>query len=77
MVVVTDDRESVIRAGKDLAPHLSAEELLEVPIVLVGTVDEIVAQVRRLREDHGISYLTVLQPYMGAFAPIMDALRGR
>ena len=75
MVVVTDEREAAIRAQSHMAPYLTTDELLDVPILLVGTVGQIVEQVRRLRDDHGISYLTVLQPSMDAFAPVLQALR--
>jgi alkanesulfonate monooxygenase SsuD/methylene tetrahydromethanopterin reductase-like flavin-dependent oxidoreductase (luciferase family) len=53
------------------------EQALRLPVLLVGTVDEIVAQVRAQRERYGFSYLTVLEPYMEEFAPVVAALRGR
>jgi hypothetical protein len=31
--------------------------------------------VRALRERFGFSYLTVLEPFMEAFAPVMERLR--
>lgn len=74
-VVVTEDREAAVRPFLELVPHLTAAQLLELPIVLVGTVEEITAQVRAQRERYGFTYLTVLEPCMEAFAPVMAALR--
>ncbi|CQR65278.1 LLM class F420-dependent oxidoreductase [Streptomyces leeuwenhoekii] len=74
-VVVTEDREAAVRPFLELVPHLTAAQVLELPIVLVGTVEEITAQVRAQRERYGFTYLTVLEPCMEAFAPVMAALR--
>ncbi|MFG3548968.1 LLM class F420-dependent oxidoreductase [Streptomyces sp. NPDC047725] len=75
MVVVTDDREAAVRPLLEHVPHLTDDQALEVPIVLLGTLGEITAQVRAQRERYGFTYLTVLEPYMEAFAPVMRALR--
>jgi probable F420-dependent oxidoreductase len=74
-VVVTEDREATVRPFLELVPHLTAAQVLELPIVLVGTVEEITAQVRAQRERYGFTYLTVLEPCMEEFAPVMAALR--
>ncbi|MFI2412718.1 LLM class F420-dependent oxidoreductase [Streptomyces sp. NPDC018947] len=75
MVVVTDDREAAVRPLLEHVPHLTDDQALELPIVLLGTLEEITAQVRAQRERYGFTYLTVLEPYMEAFAPVMRALR--
>jgi probable F420-dependent oxidoreductase len=75
-VIVTSDRHG---AARDLAvrwPQLSVEELLESPFLLVGTVDEMVEDLRARRERWGISYYTVPEPFMSAFAPIVNRLAG-
>jgi probable F420-dependent oxidoreductase len=77
MVVVTNDREAAVRPLLDRVPDLTLEQALELPILLVGTLEEIVAQVLAQRERYGFSYLTVLEPYMEAFAPVLAELRGR
>ncbi|GGZ45900.1 LLM class F420-dependent oxidoreductase [Streptomyces bluensis] len=76
VVVVTDDRSAAVQEWLPRIPHLSEEQVLQLPIVLVGTLKEIVDQVRAQRERYGISYLTVLEPNMEVFAPVIDALRG-
>ncbi|MFG2133425.1 LLM class F420-dependent oxidoreductase [Streptomyces sp. NPDC048751] len=77
MVVVTEDREKAVRPLLERVPELTVDQALELPILLVGTVDEIVAQVLAQRERYGFTYLTVLEPYMEAFAPVVEALRER
>jgi probable F420-dependent oxidoreductase len=89
-VTVTDDRRSAAeelvaehraaaeKAGvTDERAVLSTEEALETPYLLIGTVDEIAAQLRRTRERWGYSYITVHEPYMRAFAPVIERLRGQ
>jgi probable F420-dependent oxidoreductase len=76
IVVVTEDRGGAVRPWLPRIPHLTEEQVLELPIVLVGTLEQIVEQVRAQRERSGISYLTVLEPNMEVFAPVVEALRG-
>ncbi|MBY8338691.1 LLM class F420-dependent oxidoreductase [Streptomyces spinosirectus] len=77
LVAVTDDRASAVRPLAERVPDTTVEQALRLPILLVGTVAEIVAQVRAQRERYGFSYLTVLEPYMEEFAPVVAELRGR
>ncbi|MGY1584083.1 LLM class F420-dependent oxidoreductase [Streptomyces sp. MN13] len=77
LVAVTEDREAALKPFLPYVPHLSAEQALELPVVLAGSVEHIVEQALERRERYGFSYLTVLEPSMEAFAPVMAALRGR
>ncbi|WP_328429206.1 LLM class F420-dependent oxidoreductase [Streptomyces sp. NBC_00443] len=77
MVTVTGDREAVIQPLLDRVPELTLEQALALPIVMTGTLDQITAQVLAQRERYGFSYLTVLEPYMEAFAPVMTRLRDK
>ena len=75
-VIVTDDRR---RTAEELAgrwTQLSPEEILESPFVLIGTVRELVENLRARRERWGISYYVVFEPYMEAFAPVVADLAG-
>ena len=89
VVTVTDDRQSA--AEKLVAEHraaaekagltderalLTVDEALNTPYLLIGTADEIAAQLRRSRERWGFSYITVHGPYMREFAPVIERLRG-
>ncbi|MFE4699203.1 LLM class F420-dependent oxidoreductase [Streptomyces sp. NPDC056738] len=77
IVAVTDDRAAAVRPWLPRLPHLTEREVLDLPIVLIGTSDQIVGQVLDLRERFGFSYLTVLEPNLEAFAPVVRALSGR
>ncbi|MFJ9736379.1 LLM class F420-dependent oxidoreductase [Streptomyces sp. NPDC101171] len=75
LVAVTDDPEPVLKPLLERQPQLSLEEALALPIVLVGPLDQLVERVRAQRERFGFSYLTVLEPSMEAFAPVLARLR--
>ncbi len=70
---VVPNRHEVAAA---LAPAfgITPDEALEMPIVLVGTVDEICADLIERRERYGFSYIVVHD--MTAFAPIVARLAG-
>jgi probable F420-dependent oxidoreductase len=76
MVVVTDDRQAAVQPLLPHLPHLTEEQVLELPIVLVGTRKQIAEQVRTVREQYGFSYLTVLEPNMEALGAVIAELRG-
>ena len=75
IVTVTDDPGAAIQPVAVPRPHLTEQQVLELPIVLVGTLDDIVERVRAQRDRSGFSYLTVLEPNMEAFAPVIARLR--
>jgi probable F420-dependent oxidoreductase len=88
-VIITDDRQAAAaqmaaedRAAAEAAGATDeravpdAGEILESPFLLIGTADEIAGQLRRSRERWGYSYITVHEPYMRAFAPVIERLRG-
>ncbi|WCH96053.1 LLM class F420-dependent oxidoreductase [Streptomyces moderatus] len=77
MVTVTQDREAVVQPLLDRVPEITLEQALALPILLIGTLEQITAQVLAQRERYGFSYLTVLEPYMEAFAPVIERLRGK
>jgi probable F420-dependent oxidoreductase len=65
-----------LEVAAQLAPAfgLTPEEALEMPIVLVGTVDEICADLVARRDKYGFSYIVVHD--MDAFAPVVAKLAG-
>ncbi|MBD9726146.1 LLM class F420-dependent oxidoreductase [Streptomyces caniscabiei] len=77
IVELTEDRAAAVRPWLGHLPNLSEKQVLQLPLVLVGTLEEIVAQVLAQRERYGFSYLTVLEPNMEAFAKVVEALQGR
>ncbi|MFI0191114.1 TIGR03621 family F420-dependent LLM class oxidoreductase [Streptomyces sp. NPDC017082] len=75
VAAVTDDPEPVLRPLLEYKPGLTLDRALDLPIVLAGPLEDVVAKVRAQRERYGFSYLTVLEPYMEAFAPVLARLR--
>ncbi|RII13932.1 methylenetetrahydromethanopterin reductase [Streptomyces sp. YIM 130001] len=75
-VTVTDDRAAVADSLLGLAPDLTRDDLLAMPILAIGTVPEIVGQLRAQRERFGFSYLTVLEANLEAFGPVVAELSG-
>ena len=73
LAMVSPDREAV---AAEMAPLLgiSAEEALASPHALVGTVDQIVDEVKGWRERWGFSYVSIDAAAMEDFAPVVEAL---
>jgi probable F420-dependent oxidoreductase len=63
--------------ANQLAPvrGLSADQLLAVPTVLIGTARQIADQLLEYREKLGISYVTVSEYNVEALAPVIELLR--
>jgi hypothetical protein len=61
-------------AAQFLAP---VAELLESPLILVGTADQMAADLEARRARFGISYLTVFDRDMEAMAPVIERLKSR
>ncbi|MBB5852905.1 TIGR03621 family F420-dependent LLM class oxidoreductase [Amycolatopsis umgeniensis] len=79
-VVVTEDRRAAAESWREEVQDqdgLDVETLLETPQLLFGTVDEIVRQLEERRERYGFSYITVFQPMLETFAPVVKELSGQ
>ena len=76
-VVVTEDRHGAAEELTRRWSQLSADEILQSPYVLIGTVGQIVEDLLARRELWGISYYVVQAPYLDAFAPVVSRLAGR
>ena len=55
---------------------VALEVVLETPYVLLGTIEQICDTLQQRRERYGISYLTVFERDMEAFAPVVTRLAG-
>jgi probable F420-dependent oxidoreductase len=73
--ITTDRRAAAERIAADLP--VSAEEVLDSPAVLLGTVDEIAETLIERRERYGFSYIVILEAVVEAFAPVVERLDGR
>jgi probable F420-dependent oxidoreductase len=70
---VTDDAEKAVAPLAE-AFGGSVEDVLASPVVLVGTVDEILTRLRERRDRWGYSYYTIQQPVTEEFAAVVARL---
>lgn len=70
---VTDDGAAMAK-GMGGAFGLSAEEMAEHPHALIGSVDAICEELERRRERFGMTYVTIGDNAMEAFAPVVARL---
>ncbi len=74
-LTLTKNRRSVaVEHAEELG--ISGEEVLESPLELIGTIEQVVDDLLSRRERYRISYLTIPDRYMQAFAPIVERLSG-
>jgi probable F420-dependent oxidoreductase len=76
VVQVGPERDEAVR---NLAPMfgLSEEDARDVPLALVGTVDQICETIEERRRRWGFSYWIVHEAEMEAFAPVVERMTGR
>lgn len=55
---------------------ITTEQFLEMPFLLIGSVSQMVEKLQMLREQYGISYITVYGAVLDAFAPVVAKLAG-
>lgn len=76
IVLETKDRRAAAEeVSERFGRVLSADEILETPFVLIGTVDEMAERILRYRERYGFTYYTVHGSYLEAFAPVIERVR--
>ena len=75
VAAITDDRQAMAEA---IAPGfgLTAEAALEVPMVVVGTVDQVCETLQARRERYGFSYYVFHEQDIEPFAPVVARLAG-
>jgi probable F420-dependent oxidoreductase len=71
------DGAEAIAAGMGQAMGLSQAEMLRHPHGLFGTVDRVCEELERRRSLYGISYVTVGDAALEAFAPVVARLAGK
>lgn len=75
LVEFTDDPLALAEQYAPLFDQ-TPEDLLEMPLGLVGTVDGMVETLQRRREEFGLTYIVVHEPEMEAFAEVVSRLAG-
>ena len=85
VVKITDDR---IKGAEQIAQNMAGwppgfiinppnlEHILASPQFLVGTVDQIVADLQEYRQRFGLSYFTVFGNFLEEFSPVVERLAG-
>ncbi len=80
-VFTTEEREQAAQfIAATMAPNipdLTPEVILSVPYLLIGSVDQICADLLARREQFGISYITIFERSMEALAPVVARLAGK
>lgn len=86
LVVEDGDRRRVLAAELKrqkaaglgfITAGLNEQQILESPIALVGSSDQIEEDIQIWRQRWGVSYVIVTFPMMEKFAPIVERLTGR
>jgi probable F420-dependent oxidoreductase len=76
-VIVTDNRREVAEELTSRWSQLSPAEILQSPYALIGTVGQLIDDLKARRERWGISYFVIFEPYIETFAPVVANLAGR
>ena len=58
------------------ANYVTPEQVMDVPVALFGTTDEMCAQLEQRRERWGLSYHCVQLDALDAIAPVVERLAG-
>lgn len=77
-VEITTDRHAAAEVWHERTERsavANARELLDAPQLLLGTVEEIAGQLLARRERYGFSYITVFEPNLETFAPVIRELQ--
>jgi probable F420-dependent oxidoreductase len=74
-VTLTGDRGGAAEKIRAQLPSLSSEDILSSPYLLIGTADQIAAQLQEQRDRVGISYITVFEKDLEATARVIELLR--
>lgn len=75
-VTITDDAEGTLGAIAGMM-GVTAEQVADSPVALVGSVEGIIETLRARRERFGFNYVVVHENEIDSFAPIVAALAGK
>ena len=56
---------------------ITAEQVLEMPSMLIGSIDQITEKIQTLREKYAFSYFVISDTHIETFAPIVAQLNGK
>ncbi|RDI51112.1 LLM class F420-dependent oxidoreductase [Nocardia mexicana] len=69
------ERPEILERFATHLPDGAADNLEDIPVVLLGSPGQMADQLRERRKRYGISYFTVLEPNLEKFAPVIEQLR--
>jgi probable F420-dependent oxidoreductase len=76
-VELTGDRHGVAEELTSRWTQLSADDVLQSPYALIGSVEQMADDLEFRRQRWGISYYVIHESYLDAFAPVVARLAGR
>jgi probable F420-dependent oxidoreductase len=75
-IIFTDDRRSHIESLiRQQGWDVTVEAVLQMPSMLIGSIEEIAQDLQARRESYGFSYYVVADDQMDSFAPVIEWLR--
>jgi probable F420-dependent oxidoreductase len=75
-IIFTDDRRSHIESLiRQQGWDITVEAVLQMPSMLIGSIEEIAQDLQTRRESYGFSYYVVADDQMDSFAPVIEWLR--
>jgi probable F420-dependent oxidoreductase len=75
-IIFTDDRRSHIESLiRQQGWDVTVEAVLQMPSMLIGSIEEIAQDLQTRRESYGFSYYVVADDQMDSFAPVIEWLR--
>ena len=74
VVEVTQDRDAAIRKISSRLPGASADDLAQTPFVLIGTYEQMAAQLRAQADEFGISSYVIREPAVPDLEYVMRLL---
>jgi probable F420-dependent oxidoreductase len=76
-VTATEAERDAILGAMAPAFDCTPDEARDIPLTLIGTIDDLVETIVRRRERWGFTYTIVPDDAMEAFAPVVERLTGR
>ena len=74
-IIFTDDRRSHIESLiRQQGWDVTVEAVLQMPSMLIGSIEEIAQDLQARRESYGFSYYVVADDQMDSFAPVIEWL---
>ncbi|WP_174817087.1 hypothetical protein [Nocardia brasiliensis] len=74
-VATPAQRDTLPDRVRQFQPGFTDDRIAAAPSILFGTTHEIADTIREYRERYGITYFTMLEPDMAAFAPVIELLK--